>query len=111
MQSYAEDGGTSRHHSTQPSTRAHDHFAYYDQHGKSLGESSGAQPQNDLYLVAHYVVVNRENMIKNNDSKEQITADLTCCENDLLHTPLSNMSEILYLNRLINALRNCLANA
>lgn len=84
-------------------------YAYFDRSGKQIGQTQGATPQEDLYRQAHYVVVNQEDMIKNCDSKTQIAADLKQCEKDLLNTSVSNMSEILYLNRLIRALKRCLA--
>jgi hypothetical protein len=84
-------------------------FAYYDRTGKHLGDSHGKKPCDTLYHKAHYVVVNQEDMIKNCDSKTQIAEDLRQCEKDLLQTPVSDMAEILYLNRLIRALRQCLA--
>lgn len=85
------------------------HYAYFDRNGHQIGETEGSQPCADLYQQAHYVVVNQEDMIKNCDSKTQIAEDLRQCEQDLLQTSVSNMSEILYLNRLIRALRRCLA--
>ncbi|MEJ2670397.1 MAG: hypothetical protein P8077_09235 [Gammaproteobacteria bacterium] len=101
MQSFAEEDDITLH--------TFHHFAYFDQHGKSLGSSTGIAPQKELYQNAHYVVVNQEDMIINNDSKAQIASDLKHCEHDLLHTPIRNMGEILYLNRLIRALRKCLS--
>lgn len=84
-------------------------YEYFDKTGQQLGQSEGYQPCEELYQKAHYVVVNQEDMIKNCDSKSQIAEDIRQCEQDLLQTSVSNMTEILYLNRLIRALKRCLA--
>lgn len=84
-------------------------YEYFDKTGRQVGQSQGRLPCETLYQKAHYVVVNQEDMIKNCDSKTQIAEDIRQCEQDLLQTSVSNMAEILYLNRLIRALKRCLA--
>ncbi len=88
----------------------HRDYCYYSQNGKLLGQTKGCSPVKELFDQAHYVIVNQKDMIKNLDKLEVIREDIRTCERELIKTPIANIAEILYLNKLLKALRGCLSN-
>ncbi len=79
-------------------------YEYFNPQGKLIGESEGAQPDQKLLDQAHYAVRDSEKMIKNEDSTQTISADIAAFRKELLKTPVSNMAEIMHLNKIIEQL-------
>ena len=83
-------------------------FQYYDEQGNSLGESKGHNPDPSLYSKAHYVVSNQARMLKNKDTRDAIKRDIDSFKDELVNVSVSNMTEIMQINRTIRALSDYL---
>ena len=79
-------------------------YEYYNAKGKLVGQSQGAGPLDSMLEKAHYAVENAEHMIKNADTPSTIQSDIKAFRKELLSTPVSNINEIMQLNRIIEAL-------
>jgi hypothetical protein len=83
-------------------------FDYYDQQGNHLAQSHGATPETAWFEQAHYVVNNQTQLLKNQDSRASIQKDIDCFRQELIATPISNISSIVEINNVIRALCNYL---
>lgn len=79
-------------------------FEYFDQRGLQIGQTQGKIPDQTIFEKAHYVVKDSSKMIKNEDSSHTIKSDIEAFKNELITVPVSNMTEIMHLNKIICAL-------
>ena len=93
-----------------PSYQPGNHYEYYNEQGACIGQSAGIMPQDDLFEQAHYVVVDQDEMIRNQDSQATIQQDIQRYRQELLHVPMSNINRIIELNHLIRNLEKFLVH-
>jgi hypothetical protein len=84
------------------------HFFYFNAQGESLGTSQGNAPDHSLYQKAHYVLLNEEVLLKNEDPIAIIEQDIAAYSRELIKTSVTQMEHIMSLNKIIGALRSFL---
>jgi hypothetical protein len=83
-------------------------FDYYDHKGQLLAQTRGAQPEASWYDQAYYVVSDQAQLLKNLDSRSTIQKDIDGFRQELIATPISNITSIIEINDAIRALSNYL---
>lgn len=81
-------------------------FMYYNEDGVFIGKSEGIVPDEDLFNSAYYVFDTDTDIIKNLDVINALQRRLESMRKTLTATPISDMSNIMELNRQIKMLEH-----
>lgn len=88
------------------SNETHKEFMYYNEDGVFIGKSEGTAPDEDLFNSAYYVFDTDTDIIKNLDVINALHRRLESMRKTLTATPISDMSNIMELNRQIKMLEH-----